>query len=38
MGYETVSYEDLITSILPGSGALYAHREGAVKNRSDFDK
>lgn len=36
MGYDTVSFECLITSILPGSGALYYHKPGTIKNRQDF--
>jgi uroporphyrinogen decarboxylase len=37
MGYDTVSYEELISAVLPGSGALYRHSEGVIKNRRDFE-
>lgn len=37
MGYDTVSFECLITSIMPESGALYYHKPGVIKNRKDFD-
>jgi len=37
MGYDTVSFEKCITSIMPGGGALYGHKEGAIKNRQDFE-
>jgi uroporphyrinogen decarboxylase len=37
MGYDTVSFECLITSVMPNSGALYFHRPPAIKNRKDFD-
>ena len=30
-GYDTVSFERLVSAILPGSGALYAHRPGCIK-------
>lgn len=38
LGYDTVSYECLISSILPGSGALYGHKEGVIKDRKDFEQ
>lgn len=38
MGYDTVSFERLITSVMPGSGALYGHNEGIIKNRDDYDR
>jgi uroporphyrinogen decarboxylase len=38
MGYDTVSFERLITAILPGSGALYSHKPPAITNRADFDR
>lgn len=38
MGYDTVSFERLITSIMPGSGALYSHRPGVITNRADFER
>ena len=37
MGYDTISYECLITSVLPGSGALYYHKPGSIKDRDDFE-
>lgn len=36
-GYDTVTFEALISSILPGSGALYFDRPGTMKTRPDFD-
>ena len=38
MGYDTASYECCITDILPGGGALGAHVEGCIKDRSDFER
>jgi uroporphyrinogen decarboxylase len=38
MGYDTVTWELGITSILPGAGALGAHQPGSIKNREDFEK
>jgi uroporphyrinogen decarboxylase len=38
MGYDTVTWELGITSIMPGNGALGAHLPGAIKTRKDFDK
>jgi len=37
MGYDTVSYEELISAILPGSGALYHHTPGVIQDRKDFE-
>ncbi|MDO5445708.1 MAG: uroporphyrinogen decarboxylase family protein [Eubacteriales bacterium] len=37
MGYDTVSFEELITAIMPGSGALYKQTPGVIKDRSDFE-
>ena len=37
-GYDTVSYECCVGGVMPGSGALGGHKEGVIKNRSDFDK
>lgn len=37
LGYDTVSYECLISAILPGNGALYSHKEGVIKDRKDFE-
>ena len=36
MHYDTVSFECTITSILPGSGSLYSHKDPVIKNRDDF--
>ena len=35
-GYDTVSFECLISAVMPESGALYKNKSGAIKNRSDF--
>jgi uroporphyrinogen decarboxylase len=35
MGYDTVSFERLVSAILPGSGALYAHAPGCISTRED---
>jgi uroporphyrinogen decarboxylase len=37
MGYDTVSFEQCITSILPGSGALYKNTPPVIKTKADFD-
>jgi len=37
MGYDTVSFECLITSIMPGNGALYHNKPGSVKDKKDFE-
>ena len=37
-GYDTVSFERLVSAILPGSGALYAHRPGCIRTRADFER
>ena len=37
MGYDTVSFEGIISGIMPGSGALYHHAEGVIKTREDFE-
>ena len=36
MGYDTVSFEQCIGSVMPGSGALGGHKEGVIKTREDF--
>jgi len=36
MGYDTVSFERCIGSVMPGSGALGGHKEGVIRNRKDF--
>jgi uroporphyrinogen decarboxylase len=37
MGYDTVSFEQCITRILPGGGALYSHADPVIKTRGDFE-
>lgn len=37
MGYDTVSFECLITSFMPESGALYYNKPGFIKDRKDFE-
>jgi uroporphyrinogen decarboxylase len=37
MSYDAVSFECLITSIMPGNGALYFNKEPILKTREDFD-
>jgi len=37
MGYDTVSFEQIITKALPGSGALYRHIEPVIKIKEDFE-
>ena len=38
MGYDTVTYETCIGPVMPGSGALGGHKDGAIKTRADFDR
>lgn len=38
MGYDTVSFEGCVTSILPGGGALGGHKKGVIQTREDFEK
>jgi uroporphyrinogen decarboxylase len=38
MGYDTVSFECLVTAIMPGSGALYSHAPGCIRDRADFKR
>ena len=38
MGYDTVSFECCMTSILPGGGALGGHIKGVIQTREDFEK
>lgn len=38
MGYDTVSYENCIGTVMPGSGALGRHVDPVIKTREDFDK
>lgn len=37
MGYDAVSYEEVIGPAMPGSGALGGHIKGAIQSREDFD-
>lgn len=37
MGYDTVSFEDCITSVLPG-GALGDHKKGVIQSWEDFEE
>lgn len=36
MGYDVVTFEGVITEILPNGGALGGHKEGAIKTMEDF--
>lgn len=38
MGYDTVSFEELIGPAMPNSGALGAHVKGVIQSREDFEK
>ena len=38
MGYDTASMEFLVSSILPGGGALGDHKDGCIKERADFTR
>jgi uroporphyrinogen decarboxylase len=38
MGYDTVSFERILSGIMPGNGALYGHAEGCIKTYEDFEK
>lgn len=38
MGYDTISFEQCIGPVMPGSGALGEHKPGVIKNREDFEK
>lgn len=38
MGYDTVSFEQCIGPIMPGSGALGSHKDGVIKTEDDFKK
>lgn len=38
MGYDTVSYEECIGTIMPGAGALGGHIKGVIQDREDFEK
>ncbi|MDL2236407.1 hypothetical protein LJC56_01025 [Christensenellaceae bacterium OttesenSCG-928-K19] len=37
MGYDTVSFEQCITKILPGGGALYSHADPVIKTKEDIE-
>ena len=38
MGYDTVSFEELIGPAMPGSGALGEHVKGVIQTQADFDR
>lgn len=38
MGYDTVSFESCIMTIMPGNGCLMHQQDSAIKTRSDFEK
>jgi uroporphyrinogen decarboxylase len=38
MGYDTVSFEECISTVMPGSGALGGGKKGFILNRADFEK
>ena len=38
MGYDTVSFENCVTDILPGGGALGGHKKGVIQTQEDFDR
>ncbi|WP_105614635.1 uroporphyrinogen decarboxylase family protein [Vallitalea okinawensis] len=38
MGYDTISFERCITSILPDGGALGGHKKGIIQSRQDFKR
>ena len=38
MGYDTVTFEQCIGPVMPGSGALGKHKPGVIKSRQDFEK
>ncbi|MDP2792322.1 MAG: uroporphyrinogen decarboxylase family protein, partial [Rectinemataceae bacterium] len=37
MGYDTVSFEQCIGPVMPGSGALGGHKPGVMRDRADFE-
>ena len=37
LGYDTASYEECISDIFPGGGALGGHVDPVIKNRADFE-
>ena len=36
MEYDTVSFERILSGVMPGNGALYGHAEGCIKDYSDY--
>lgn len=38
MGYDAITFECCITSILPGGGALGGHKKGVIQTRRDFEE
>lgn len=36
LGYDTVSFERILSGIMPGNGALYGHESGCIKSIEDF--
>lgn len=38
MGYDTVSFERILSGIMPGNGALYGQEDGCIKTYDDFEK
>lgn len=38
MGYDTVSFEELIGFAMPGAGALNEHIKGVIQSREDFER
>ncbi len=37
MEYDSVSFERILSGIMPGNGALYGHEDGCIKEYSDFN-
>lgn len=37
VGYDTVSFERILSGVMPGNGALYGHADGSIKTREDFE-
>jgi uroporphyrinogen decarboxylase len=37
LGYDTVSFERILSGIMPGNGALYGHEDGCIKTRGDYE-
>ena len=38
MGYDTVSFERILSAVMPGNGALYGHKDGCIKTYQDFER